>query len=1285
MPILDKNELLSSPVVNETGYTPEKFDERDVPFSRSLRASFELLPQSKLFDWAEVTYLNHTGKENTFDAYTEDNLYDPVSGKDYRGYADDFIDIHTEAANEALKSNIDKMERARNDITLGSSLMVDTPYHPLNAVLLAIGGSVLSSAAKFSIAEQAAKSASVAGLKGIETGLSSKALLASSVFKNTTYGTLSTLGMEILDKQMDPTKQWDEVIHSTEMVAGISALVGGVVGAGIADKNEFFNMIAKAEAEFPERTYASDFSNTLSAAYAKYQPKIDEESLKSALGVEKIMRFQDPVLRSTGRTLASARYLAQQISELPLKMNKNVQGIAFDVPIEREIRTQKEKIKQEFFSEIYSTYKEYRGIKGPEYLTRVSAFGLDSANKLGLLRNDGVMTLSEFMAKAKDAAEGIPSNNIFVQRAGKAYREKLFDPVLKLATDSGLFKDTPELQEFAKTYVPRLFDNGEITKNSKEFFDIAEKDFIEKRELARSQIEPMKKELSDIKDKIKTNKKEIAVVEQATMDSVYKTAMDSVKNSMDEILNEIGVPDIPKPTAEQAVNAAKKKARAKYISSLSSALNKDLDDLVSKAITKAESDILDDVLAKFNNETDSEFFDFLIDNLDTPTAQAGTDVTKKVLTERMSKARAIAAAKANATFNKELEKLLSGVDEMSAEKILRKVEAKIKSDARFAILNEASAAARAASKTLREEASVLLQQLKEKNKNIISNTWKASFDDAEIKSAVNTLINRIVGVEGLKDYGYTLVTHRPKNLPSSRRGSAKARAWDIDTGKIRKFLLNDTDRIVEHYTRSIVSDSITMKKFGTLNYDEIMASVLNEYDQLVFKARQENDLTALYKLIGKDGKSGEIGQFRDDMTALLNRARGIGPQLDGTKWADRILKFDRMMKSWNFATKMGGMMLSSFPDIARLVRVDGPLKGFETPLRYFADKSFRALSKSDAEGLWVTNDLILNTQAHGIAGVDSFETALTGVEKGLSKFGNAQSLLSGMAHWSTYMKRFAAITIQNKMLRAIERVARDGAKGKDIENLAYTYIDNVMAKRIYDQYKKYGTQYGNRYLSNVKMWDDAEAANVFRYGVAKEVDMTIVRPGADKPLWMDRVGLGLIGQFKSFSVAAMQRMLLKGLQERDMNELSGLLVGVLAGYATYAGKQFLADKEIEYDFGTILKEGIDRSGYMSWLFDVNNIVEKLSGQGLNTYLGTEMASRYQSRTGMEAAFGPTYGAILNLWNTTQAATKDNVDMTMRDINNIRGFVPLQNIPYLDPLFDAISNFAAEKIGIKQRN
>ena len=67
---------------------------------------------------------------------------------------------------------------------------------------------------------------------------------------------------------------------------------------------------------------------------------------------------------------------------------------------------------------------------------------------------------------------------------------------------------------------------------------------------------------------------------------------------------------------------------------------------------------------------------------------------------------------------------------------------------------------------------------------------------------------------------------------------------------------------------------------------------------------------------------------------------------------------------------------------------------------------------------------------------------------------------------------------------------------------------------------------------------------------------------------------------------------------------------------------------------------------------------------------------------MEAVFGPTYGAALNLWNTTQAAAKPEVDMTMRDVNNLRSFIPLQNIPYFDPLFDALSNLAADAIGVK---
>ena len=76
--------------------------------------------------------------------------------------------------------------------------------------------------------------------------------------------------------------------------------------------------------------------------------------------------------------------------------------------------------------------------------------------------------------------------------------------------------------------------------------------------------------------------------------------------------------------------------------------------------------------------------------------------------------------------------------------------------------------------------------------------------------------------------------------------------------------------------------------------------------------------------------------------------------------------------------------------------------------------------------------------------------------------------------------------------------------------------------------------------------DDVVAADAFGGALNKEINITIVTPGlGDTPLWMSKELGSTIAQFKKFAMASTQRMLFRGMQERDLDFLFGgmLLVG----------------------------------------------------------------------------------------------------------------------------------------------
>jgi hypothetical protein len=113
-----------------------------------------------------------------------------------------------------------------------------------------------------------------------------------------------------------------------------------------------------------------------------------------------------------------------------------------------------------------------------------------------------------------------------------------------------------------------------------------------------------------------------------------------------------------------------------------------------------------------------------------------------------------------------------------------------------------------------------------------------------------------------------------------------------------------------------------------------------------------------------------------------------------------------------------------------------------------------------------------------------------------------------------------------------------------------------------------------------------------------------------------------------------------------------------------------------------IREGVDRSGLASWIFDALNTQEKLlGGLGINTAIGSPSA-RYMSRNAIGALLGPTFGLgedaaklLANLGQGKWSAT---------DTHRIRKLLPMQNLFYLRWLFDQAEKGVNETFGVPDR-
>jgi hypothetical protein len=156
-------------------------------------------------------------------------------------------------------------------------------------------------------------------------------------------------------------------------------------------------------------------------------------------------------------------------------------------------------------------------------------------------------------------------------------------------------------------------------------------------------------------------------------------------------------------------------------------------------------------------------------------------------------------------------------------------------------------------------------------------------------------------------------------------------------------------------------------------------------------------------------------------------------------------------------------------------------------------------------------------------------------------------------------------------------------------------------------------------------------------------------------------------------MASTQRMLMRGLQEKDMNQLQGVLLLLAAGAAVDAFRQRAFDRDYsKKPFGQKIVDAFDRSGIGGIYSDVNNAIEKLGNNqiGLRPLLGAKKPyGTYRDffNNPVPDILGPTASQIANIADI--AWTWGTGKYNHHTARNVRRLLPFQNVWFLDSIFD----------------
>ncbi len=488
------------------------------------------------------------------------------------------------------------------------------------------------------------------------------------------------------------------------------------------------------------------------------------------------------------------------------------------------------------------------------------------------------------------------------------------------------------------------------------------------------------------------------------------------------------------------------------------------------------------------------------------------------------------------------------------------------------------------------------------------------------------------------------------------RGPLKSRTFQIPDNMVEEFLDNDIEDLGRYYLRNTATDMEIVREFGDLDLTIQKKEILDWYTEAQRTAKTEKERIKLKKQADADIR---------DIVAMRDRMRGVYAQPD----PDNVwVRAGRVSRNLNYMRFMGGVVASSVPDVARIFMAEGIGKTFSKGLLPLARNinSFK-VSSAEAKRYGVGVDALMGGRSQIISDVADYTQPNTAFERGIQYATDNFGRVNLMYYWTTGVKQLHAVTMQNSVIDGL-------LKGKVDKRLARLGIDAGNAQAMAAELKKHATKVDGVWLSNARNWDSPELETLWGAAIRKESDRVIVVPGQEKPLFMSTELGKTIFQFRSFMFASTQRMTIAALQAQDHNALAGVLMLTTLGMMSYSFKQWDAKREIAEDPVELVIEGIDRSGALGGIMEINNTLEKLSSNnfGMRPLLGVDIpAARFASRSMSENLLGPTFGSFLDTSLRVANAGLAEDGWNESDTRALRRLIPYQNLTFIRQAFDRI--------------
>jgi hypothetical protein len=537
-------------------------------------------------------------------------------------------------------------------------------------------------------------------------------------------------------------------------------------------------------------------------------------------------------------------------------------------------------------------------------------------------------------------------------------------------------------------------------------------------------------------------------------------------------------------------------------------------------------------------------------------------------------------------------------------------------------------------------------------KGIVSDYLKEVNPGKSLDEIDDIAINTIDNILGMGDQSLALSDVNTR-LSAGGGRFTKERVFLIPDERIEKFLDNRGSTLVSQYLSQ--SDSmIELKEMLTRNgwdtINDARKALRSEFDALI-QAAPADQVTKLNK------------QFKSELELMNNMFKVTLGHYGTTTGADSALRTLRKYQTYRL---LGGVTVSSFPDAAMPVFKHGLpstiLDGYSSMARNLKASK---LAKDQLKDFGIGLELEQNTLLRNLTDPDfRLGVRQSKLERAADSLSESFGKVTLMTYWNNMHKRIAGHMSAARTLRQLAKGTK--IDDKELLRLRQLGIDEPMGQRINAQFKKYGEVIDGSYVGNYHKWTDADAKKVFGQATLSDVDTTILTPSrGDLPQAAITTELGkTIFQFKSFSSTATNKLLISGMQRRDLEVLQGMIGLIGMGAATYTLKERIAGRKPKDDIDSLIIEGINRSG-VTGLF--GDYIMGLS----NAFLGTQGTSRYAGRSIEGLFLGPSADIVKDLGQATAGLTDGEI--TDSDANKVKRLMPFGNLFYMRLLMQQLKD------------